>query len=134
MKEESEEFDQAVADCLNASRYSMHDMNVDEDKIIERLIDAAGERMEQRMEHMREIIKRYTVSICKENGYIQIVTKDDDGNIYPCELEFLTKAMIMDSKQHCPASKERIAEFAKMSDEEQGDRLKCAFERGAIHV
>ena len=79
---------------------------------------------------MREIIKRYTVSICKENGYIQIATKDDDGNIYPCEIEFLTKAMIMDSKRHCPASEERIAEFAKMSDEEQGDRLKCAFERG----
>nr|DAH73043.1 MAG TPA: hypothetical protein [Caudoviricetes sp.] len=44
------------------------------------------------------------------------------------------KAMIMDSKRHCPASEERIADFAKMSDEEQGDRLKCAFERGAIHV
>lgn len=83
---------------------------------------------------MRELIKQYTVSICKENGYIQIFTKGDDGNIYPCELEFLTKAMIMDSKRHCPASEERIAEFAKMSDEEQGDRLKCAFERGAIHV
>lgn len=79
---------------------------------------------------MRELIKQYTVSICKENGYIQIVTKDDDGNIWPCELEFLAKAMIMDSKHHCPASAERIAEFAKMSDEEQGDRLKCAFERG----
>lgn len=79
---------------------------------------------------MRELIRQYTVSICKENGYIQIVTKDDDGNIWPCELEFLAKAMIMDSKHHCPASAERIAEFAKMSDEEQGDRLKCAFERG----
>lgn len=83
---------------------------------------------------MREIIKQYTVSICKENGFIQIVTTDDDGNIYPCELEFLAKAMIMDSKQHCPASKERIADFAKMSEEEQSDRLKYAFERGAIHV
>lgn len=83
---------------------------------------------------MRELIKQYTVSICKENGYIQIVTKDDDGNMWPCELEFLAKAMIMNSKHHCPASAERIAEFAKMSDEEQGDRLECAFERGAIHV
>lgn len=83
---------------------------------------------------MKEIIKKYTVSICEENGCIQIVAKAEDGNIYPCELEFLTKAMIMGSKRHCPASKERIAEFAKMSDEEQGDRLKCAFERGAIHV
>ena len=130
-----EELDKEFSDCLNASRYSMHDLNVDEDKIIERLIEAEDERMEQRMmAHMREIIKRYTVSICKENGYIQILTKDDDGNIYPCELEFLTKAMIMDSKRNCPASAERIAEFAKMSDEEQGDRLKCAFERGAIHV
>ena len=83
---------------------------------------------------MRELIKQYTVSICKEIGYFHILKTDDDGNIYPCELEFLTKAMIMDSKRHCPASEKRIAEFAKMSDEEQRDRLKCAFERGAIHV
>lgn len=40
----SEEFDQAVADCLNALRAAMYDMNVDSDKI-ERLIEAADERM-----------------------------------------------------------------------------------------
>ena len=45
-----EELDKAFADCLNASRYSMHDMNVDEDKKIERLIEAADERM---VEHER---------------------------------------------------------------------------------
>lgn len=39
-----EELDKAVADCLNASRSAMYDMNMDEDKI-ERLIEAADERM-----------------------------------------------------------------------------------------
>lgn len=39
-----EELDKAVADCLNASRSAMHDMNVDDDKI-ERLIKEADERM-----------------------------------------------------------------------------------------
>lgn len=42
--EASKEFDQAVADCLNALYSAMYDMNVDDDKI-EMLIEAADERM-----------------------------------------------------------------------------------------
>lgn len=42
--EASEEFDHAVADCLNALYSAMYDMNVDGDKI-ERLIEEADERM-----------------------------------------------------------------------------------------
>ena len=44
-----EELDKAFADCINAPRSAMYDMNMDEDKI-ERLIEAADERM---VEHER---------------------------------------------------------------------------------